>query len=918
MTPMMSQLQAAREQHPGMVILFQNGEFYELFGDDAELGHRVLGLTLARREESQPPMSGFPLAKLDHQLRQLLAAGHRVAVVEQMDPPDPALKGPIRREVTRVVTLGTITEDELLDPKRPNHLAAVWRSKAGVWGVAWADLSAGTFSAADLAVQQVADELARLAPAECLLSEAEVSELKPRLGGGPRSVTPRPAWTFDATTALDALRTHFQVGTLTGFGFHDKQPCLIAAGALLHYLRETVKTDLAHLRRLTPHRPDSFLVLDEVTRRSLELTRTLRENQRDGSLLSVIDRTVTPMGARLLHDSLLAPLVSLPAIEARLGGVEELLGEHALRGHLRELLEATSDVHRLTTRVATARATPKDLAAVGRTLRLLPRLKAKLTGRRAPLLNELEGKLELVPDLRELLDAALVDDPPYSAKEGGIVRDGYNAELDELKRLSRDGKDWIAKFQAAEITRTGINSLKVGFTDVMGYYIEITNANENRVPADYVHERTLKNAKRYVTPKLKEYEEKILTAQEKSQALEFELFLRVRDALAAQTHRLMQTADVLATVDFLGGLAELASSRNYVRPVMTDDPILDVRDGRHPVLDQILPPGTFVPNDTRLSAEHGAFWLVTGPNMAGKSSFLRQTAVITLLAHIGSFVPAKAATVGLTDRIFTRVGASGRTEPRAEHVHGGDERGGQHPEQRHPAEPGHPGRDRPRHGHLRRPQPGVGHHRVPARRARLPRPLRHPLPRTGVLLAAKLPRLRNYTVQVKELADEVIFLHKLAPGSAGKSYGLHVARLAGVPEPVLKRAAEVLASLESPKTPEPVPLKPIRKPAPPPAPTGTVIDPPEAARPKRKAAEGGRAEPVRRGVGGGRVVAGVYDPGPAGLTEAGYRGAVAFGKRMRNVVPRSGALSISSSARWCSSTTATNDNPSPMPAVYPS
>ena len=829
MTPMMQQHQAAREQHPGMVVLFQNGEFYELFGDDAELGHRVLGLTLTKREET--PMAGFPLAKLDHWLRQLLAAGHRVAVVEQMEPPNPAVKGPIRREVTRVVTLGTITEDELLDPKRPNHLAAVCRNKAGIFGVAWADLTAGTFAAADLDAGQVSDELARLGPAECLLADADLDELKPRLGGGPRTVTPRPAWTFDPTAALDALRAHFQVGTLSGFGFNDRQPCLTAAGALLAYLQETVKTDLGHLRRLCPHRPDSFLVLDEVTRRSLELTRTLRENQRDGSLLSVIDRTVTPMGARFLHDSLLAPLNAIPAIDARLTAVGELLHEHALRAQLRELLEATSDLHRLTTRVSTARATPKDLAAVGRTLRLLPRLKAKLTGRKAPLLNELEGKLELVPDLRQLIDESLVDDPPYSAKEGGIVRDGYHTELDELKRLARDGKDWIAKFQAAEITRTGINSLKVGFTDVMGYYIEVTNANETRVPADYVHERTLKNAKRYVTPKLKEYEEKILTAQEKSQALEFELFLRVRDQLAAQTHRLLQTADVLAQVDFLAGLAELASLRNYVRPRVVDEPVIDVRDGRHPVLDQILPPGTFVPNDTRLSAEEGMFWLVTGPNMAGKSSFLRQTAVITLLAHVGSFVPAKAATVGLTDRIFTRVGASdelsrGQSTFMVEMTEAANILNNATP--RSLVILDEIGRGTATYDGLSLAWAITEYlHDAVGCRTLFATHYHELAP-----LAERLPRLKNYTVQVKELADEVIFLHKLAPGSAGKSYGLHVARLAGVPEPVLKRAAEVLATLESPKQPAPAQLlKPIRKPAA----NGTVIDPPEAARPKRKA-----------------------------------------------------------------------------------
>ncbi|MCU0703291.1 MAG: DNA mismatch repair protein MutS [Fimbriiglobus sp.] len=830
MTPMMQQLQAARDAHPGMVVLFQNGEFFELFGDDAELGHRVIGLTLTKREET--PMAGFPLAKLDHYLRQLLAAGHRVAVVEQMEPPATDGKKIIRREVTRVVTLGTVTEDELLDPKRPNHIAAVCRNKAGVFGVAWADLTAGTFAASDLDANQLSDELARLGPAECLLSESDQAELKPRLGGGPRSVTPRPAWTFDPTTALDVLRSHFQVGTLTGFGFNDKQPCLVAAGALLGYLRETVKTDLGVLRRITPHRPDAFLILDEVTRRSLELTRTLRENQRDGSLLSVIDRTVTPMGARFLHDNLLAPLNTIPAIEARLGAVEELLHEHSLRGDLRELLETTGDLHRLTTRIGTARATPKDLAAVGRTLRLLPKLKAKLAGRKSPLLNELEGKLELVPDLRQLLDESLVDDPPYSPKDGGIIRDGYHAELDELKRLSRDGKDWIAKFQAAEITRTGINSLKVGFTDVMGYYIEITNANENRVPTDYIHERTLKNAKRYITPNLKEYEEKILTAQEKSQALEFELFLKIRDQLAAQTHRLLQTADVIAQVDFLAGLAELASLRNYVRPVMADTPTLDIRDGRHPVLDQILPPGTFVPNDTRLSVDDGTFWLVTGPNMAGKSSFLRQTAVITLLAHIGSFVPAKVAHVGLTDRIFTRVGASdelsrGQSTFMVEMTEAANILNNASP--RSLVILDEIGRGTATYDGLSLAWAITEYlHDVPACRTLFATHY-HEL----ASLAERLPRLRNYTVQVKELADEVIFLHKLAPGSAGKSYGLHVARLAGVPEPVLKRAAEVLANLESPKAAAPAePLKPIRRPAS--VTQGTVVAPPEAARPKRK------------------------------------------------------------------------------------
>jgi DNA mismatch repair protein MutS len=833
MTPMMQQLQAARDQHPGMVVLFQNGEFFELFGDDAELGHRVLGLTLTKREET--PMAGFPLAKLDHHLRQMLSAGHRVAVVEQMDPPTDGKKI-IRREVTRVVTLGTITEDELLDPRRPNHLTAVVRSQANLYGVAWVDLSAGTFSAADLDEKQLPDEFARLNAAECLLSEDQAVTIRPLIGAV-RGICTRPNWTFDAQNALETLKKQFNVTTLAGFGFVDRQPCLIAAGALLQYLQETVKASLGHLRRITLHRPDSFLVLDEVTRRSLELTRTLRDNQRDGSLLSMIDRTVTAMGARFLHDNLLAPLNSIPAIDARLDAVEEFLMEHSLRGELRGLLDATSDLHRLTTRVSTARANPKDLGAIARTLHLLPKLKAKLTSRRSALVNELEQKLELVPDIRLLLETAIVDDPPYSPKEGGVIREGFHAELDELKRLSKDGKDWIARYQAAEMTRTGINSLKVGFTDVMGYYIEITNANESRVPSDYIHERTLKNAKRYITPKLKEYEEKVLTAQDKSRALEFELFLQVRDRVAAETNRLMQTADVLAMADFLSSMAELASGRNYVRPKIVPEPTLDIIGGRHPVLDQLLPPGTFVPNDTRLSEQQGKFWLVTGPNMAGKSTFLRQTALITLLTHIGSFVPAKTATIGVTDRIFTRVGASdelsrGQSTFMVEMTEAAN----------------------------------ILHNASPQSLVILDEIGRGTATYDGVSLAwamteylhdhsgcralfathyhelaqleRTLPRLRNYTVQVRELENEVIFLHTIAPGSAGKSYGIHVARLAGVPEKVLARATEVLSTLE--RQPESSLKPPVVQPAVMPPKTKRialqpiVVEPPEGTKQRIK------------------------------------------------------------------------------------
>ncbi len=825
MTPMMQQFRAAKDAHPGMMVFFQNGEFYELFDEDAEVGHKLLGLTLTKREDH--PMAGFPLAKLDHYLRLLLGAGQRVAVVEQLEPPNDGKKI-IPRGVTRVVTQGTITEDELLDPQRPNHIVAVVRTKAGVCGLAWADLTAGLFRATDCTDAQLADELARLAAAECVIPDDGTVTMELAA----RASYPRPAWTFDPTTALDTLKAQFHVSTMSGFGFHDDQPCLRAAGGLLKYLQDTLKVPVAHFRQLARHRADDYLILDEVTRRSLELTRTLRDNLRDGSLLSVIDRTVTPMGARFLHDALLAPPNDRVRIEERLDAVGELLREHALRGDLRELLDATADLHRLTTRVATARANPKDLAAIARTLRLLPRLKAKLTGRTAALLNQLEGSLELVPDVRAALDAALIDDPPYSPKEGGVIRDGYSPELDELRRLSRDGKAWIAKFQADEITRTGIHSLKVGFTDVMGYYIEITNANETRVPENYMHERTLKNAKRYITPQLKEYEEKVLTAQEKSQALEFELFLKLRDECAARTERLLQTADVLAQTDFLAALAELAAARNYVRPVITDAPTLHIRDGRHPVLDQTLPAGTFVPNDTHLDTADGLFWLVTGPNMAGKSTFLRQTALVTLLAHVGSFVPASAATVGLTDRIFTRVGASdeltrGQSTFMVEMTEAANILNGA--TARSLVILDEIGRGTATYDGVSLAWAITEYlHDVTGCRALFATHY-HELAQ----LETTLPNLRCYTVQVQEMDKEIIFLHKIAAGSAGKSYGIHVAKLAGVPEAVLRRAEVVLATLEAPK---PVEKKAVPKRAPPPA---ELLDPPERAKRKAKPAVAG-------------------------------------------------------------------------------
>jgi DNA mismatch repair protein MutS len=795
MTPVMQQYREAKDRHPGMLLLFRMGDFYELFHEDAQVAARVLGLTLTSRDKTIP-MAGFPHHALENHLHKLLHAGHRVAVCDQVE--DAALaKGLVRREVTRVITPGTLTEDELLDPRQANHLAAV--AVAGnVAGLAWVELSTGQFQACDVLLPALADELGRLAPSECLYAETEGSRLVDSVTSAlpGTALTARADWTFDAASARAALFHHFGVATLAGFGFDDHQLCLRAAGALLLYVQETLKASLVHLNRLRPYRQTHYLLLDEVTRRSLELTRTLREGDRAGSLLAVLDRTATPMGARLLQEWIVTPLAQRPAIEARLEAVGELLGEHALRQELRDILGEAFDLQRLTARVSTGRASPRDLGAVARTLRLLPRLKAKITARRAGLLCDLEARLDLCPDLREVLDAALVDAPPLSPREGGLIRPGYHEELDQLRESAKGGKDWIARFQAREITRTGIPSLKVGFNQVFGYYIEVTHVHAGKVPADYTRKQTLKNAERYITPELKEQEEKVLTAQDKSQQREYELFLALRDQVAAQTRRLLETAEVLASLDVLAGLAELAAARQYCRPQLSDEPILEIADGRHPVLDQILPPGTFVPNDAHLGPDAGLLLLITGPNMAGKSIYIRQVALLTLMAHLGSFIPAREARIGLTDRIFTRVGASDElTRAQSTFM----------VEMTEAANILNNATDRSlvildEIGRGTSTYDGVSlawaiteylHNQVGCRA--LFATHYHELAQ----LAGQLPGLRNYNVLVREWQDQIIFLHKIAPGSADKSYGIHVARLAGVPEEVLDRANPVLGELES-------------------------------------------------------------------------------------------------------------------------
>jgi DNA mismatch repair protein MutS len=790
---MMQQYLDAKAACPGAVLFFRMGDFYELFFDDAKLVARVLGLALTSRDkgENPIPMAGFPHHQLDGYLAKMLAAGHRAAVCEQMEDPRQA-KGIVKREVTRIVSPGTVTDDALLDPRESNYLAALTLGEPT--GLAWIDLSTGRFQASNVDPARLLDELARVGPVELLV--AEEAELPAAATNGRCLLTRRPPWAFSQTTAVDTLCKHFNTKTLEGFGFGDGDgPGLRAAGAILDYLTETQKSSLGHVDRLLPYRAATTLEIDEATRRSLEITRSMRDGRREGTLLSVLDRTSTPMGSRRLADWTNNPLVDLDAIAARHDAVGELRDHEALSADLRDGLRQIYDIERLLARVSTNRATPRDLCFVARTLRHLPTIKAKLTARRSRLLNELDASLDLCSDLRAKLDAALEEECPLVSKEGGFIRAGFDVRLDEFRELAGGGKQWIARYQADEAARTGIPSLKVGFNSVFGYFIEITHTHRDKAPANYVRKQTVKNAERYITPELKEYEEKVLTAEQQAKDLEYELFLQLRETTSAATHRLLATARVLAELDALVSLAQLARERNYCRPTVTAEPVLKITGGRHPVLDVMLPPGQFVPNDVAMAPGEGTMMLITGPNMAGKSTYIRQAALLTLMAQIGSFVPAQSATIGVADRIYARVGASdelarGQSTFMVEMTETARILNGASP--RSLVILDEIGRGTSTYDGVSLAWAVVEylHDRVGCRT--LFATHYHEL----TDLAKSLNDVRNLNVAVREWQDEVVFLHRIVEGAADKSYGIHVARLAGVPREVLERAKQILAHLE--------------------------------------------------------------------------------------------------------------------------
>ncbi len=816
LSPMMKQYEEAKATSGDAILLFRMGDFYELFHEDAKTVARVLGLTLTSRDkgENPIPMAGFPYHQLEGYLAKLVRQGFRVAVCEQVEDPATA-KGLVRREVQRIVTAGTLTDDALLDPRAGNLLLAIFHpspGKAGqersAWlGIAWVELSTGRFEAGAYPAHTVMDQIARLEPAEVMLREDDSTLAKSELERWP--ITRRPSWQFGIDEAQRVLHEHFGVLDLSGMGWDTQKDsneqsstyaidCLAisAAGAAMAYLQETQKTALDHIQQLQPARMIRSLEIDSATRRSLELTQTIRTASRDGSLLEVLDRTVTSMGARRLAQWLSSPLVSIEQIELRLDAVDELVRDTRLRSSVREMLDEVYDLERLLARVATGRSSPRDLKQVGRSLVQIPKIKALLEERTSARLTQLQKRIDLCPTLREQLDEALQDDCPLLARDGGFIRPGYDQRLDDLRQLAAGGKEWIARYQADQISSTGIPSLKVGFTSVFGYYLEITNTHRDRVPINYIRKQTLKNAERYITPELKDYEEKVLSADDQAKSLEYELFMELREAIHTNTQSLQTNASVLAELDVLGSLAELAVKHQYVRPTMTEEPILEIYEGRHPVLDATLAKGTFVPNDSMIGAEHGCVLLITGPNMAGKSTYIRQTALLVVLAQIGSFVPARKATIGVADRLFARVGASdelarGQSTFMVEMVE--TARILNTATERSLVILDEIGRGTSTYDGLSLAWAIVEHLHNNNRSRTMFATHYHEL----IDLQKSLPGVRNWNVAVKEWDDNVIFLHRIVQGGADKSYGIHVARLAGVPRDVNERAKEILSQLEA-------------------------------------------------------------------------------------------------------------------------
>ena len=794
-TPIRQQYLDIKRQYPDAILFFRLGDFYETFDQDAETTSRELDIVLTSRSVAKGtriPMAGIPYHAVENYLARLIERGYHVAICEQVG--EQPVKGLFPREVVRVVTPGTVVEPGLLDSDRNNYLAALVFAENQV-GVAYVDITTGEFAATELTGEDVLNrlraELTRLHPAETLVPDSAED-----FNGQNGHITRWPAWRFESGRAHDTLQRQLQVASLDGFGLRGMPLAVRAAGGLVQYVQETQPAALKLLTSISTYATSEFMTLDAATQRNLELVETIRGGDVHGSLLSVLDHTTTAMGKRTVRHWVNKPLLDLKAIQRRLDRVAFFLENGMLRAELRAALHPLADLERATNRLISGTAHPRELVAVRATLNGLPAIR-DLFSNPIPALEPVLARLSPCEEERALLEAAISDEPPATLQNTGVIRPGFSPELDNVVSASQNARDWIANLENVERERTGIRSLKVGYNKVFGYYIEITHSNTTGVPADYIRKQTLVNAERYITPEMKEYEALVLNAEERIREIEGRLFRQVCAQLAGSSRRLLDTARSLAELDVLASLAEAAALGGYTRPVVSDDNRLEIREGRHPVVERGLTGQRFVPNDTVFEAGE-IVRLITGPNMSGKSTFLRQTALIVLMAQMGSFVPAESAHIGLVDRIFTRIGAqdeihAGQSTFMVEMIETANILN--HATPRSLLILDEIGRGTSTYDGVSIAWAVVEYiHNHPQHRA-------HTLFATHyhelTQLSELLPGVRNYNVAVSDAGGQVVFLHKIVPGGADRSYGIHVAQLAGIPRPVIQRANEILSLLEA-------------------------------------------------------------------------------------------------------------------------
>ena len=800
-TPMLQCWIETKEKYQDCILFYRLGDFYEMFFDDALIASKELEITLTGKDcglEERAPMCGVPYHAVDAYLNKLVSKGYKVAICEQLEDPKQA-KGLVKRDVIRVVTPGTNLDAQALDETRNNYLMCIVCMEDR-YGLAVADISTGEYLVTELdSEKKLLDEINKFSPSEIIcnhsfyVSGVDIEDMKERLH---ISVFSLDSWYFDDALCARNLMEHFHVSSLSGLGLDAYSCGIIAAGALLQYLIETQKTSIANLTSLTPYSISKYMVLDSSTRRNLELCETLREKNKRGSLLWVLDKTKTAMGARLLRRYLEQPLIEKEEIMQRLDAVEELKNNAITREELREYLNPVYDLERLISRISYQTANPRDLVAFKTSLSMLPHIKYIMKSLQSPLLVQLQEELDELADLFALVDAAIVEEPPISIRDGGFIKEGYNEEVNRLRQAKTEGKSWLAKLEAEEREKTGIKTMKVKYNKVFGYYLEVTNSYKDMVPDYYTRKQTLTNAERYITPELKELEETILGSEDKLTALEYNLYVEVRGKIADEILRIQKTAHAIAGVDVFASLALVAERGNYVKPSINEKGILDIKNGRHPVVEKMIPNDMFIANDTYLDNGKSRISIITGPNMAGKSTYMRQTALIVLMAQIGSFVPADAAKIGLVDRIFTRVGASD------------DLASGQSTFMVEMTEVANILRNATRNSLLILDEIGRGTSTFDGLSIAwaVVEYISNPkLLGAKTLFAThyheltelegKLPGVNNYCIAVKENGDDIVFLRKIIQGGADKSYGIQVAKLAGVPDMVIERAKELAEEL---------------------------------------------------------------------------------------------------------------------------